>query len=720
MGKDTFKKLAALKNRVPLNKKVEVKLQESKRKLTEEKAAIALEALRGPRGFKGEKGDPGKRGEKGDRGSKGDKGDKPILGVDYRIFHGKDGADGSFNIGSGDGLFLKLDQSVAQTVINGLPIFEDGLIANDIITINGDRLEINDGQNNCCIGINTALNKDVNSSHNTFIGDGVAEDGAMDDAHTNVGIGYHTLYGLTTGDGNIGIGGYCLSNVRDGKYNTAVGYMSIANGGEHNTMFGYCSGANITGNSNLCLGSYTGYRSTAVNNIFFLNNTDDPLVNAAAEISNSLMYGVFNATVANQTLRINAGNFSIHVNDVEEFTMTATDLELYSNNIITTGIGTFGSVHTPEIKTDTSIPTDLSIVTGADKTLVLDTVVYEDIRITSGSLDRPGVTDPTFQDWQPDGSGTTFSVLKFNQNQYGTFTCQLPHAYKEGSSITAHVHWTPGDRGVAEDTKTVAWKLDYSWANINSVFASSKTVDLTDTCDGVNDKHLMTPDLAIDGTTVICDSYTGAGSATYSMFTTGYIGLGQAFTGDGRRLYSVTFEMVKTGTPPGAFTVNVYEDTLWTYGSSMVPYPDATPIATLTYTADDIPVGTNFVNFVFDSDNRPVLIDGVYYVATVEYANGASTSLNCVGLRSDHIGSTHDGNQCTRGTGFPWGYGDGDRDLPFYVYTCDEHISSMIIGKIYRDNDDTWVGTNVNGPALLEIDFHFPVNTLGSRTRADK
>jgi len=53
----------------------------------------------------------------------------------------------------------------------------------------------------------------------------------------------------------------------------------------------------------------------------------------------------------------------------------------------------------------------------------------------------------------------------------------------------------------------------------------------------------------------------------------------------------------------------------------------------------------------------------------------------------------------------------------------DKSLSSMIIGKIYRANiaADTWVGTASGSlPLLLELDFHFPMDTLGSRTNISK
>lgn len=129
-----------------------------------------------------------------------------------------------------------------------------------------------------------------------------------------------------------------------------------------------------------------------------------------------------------------------------------------------------------------------------------DATVWDDLRILPSQFDRPGTTDPTIQDWQPGGSGTTFKVWCFNQGQAGYFTIQIPHGYKTGTNLYAHVHWTPHTRGNEENGKTVAWKLDYSWANINGNFGASATIDMTDTCDGTDHKHQMTPEISITGT----------------------------------------------------------------------------------------------------------------------------------------------------------------------------------------------------------------------------
>lgn len=157
----------------------------------------------------------------------------------------------------------------------------------------------------------------------------------------------------------------------------------------------------------------------------------------------------------------------------------------------------------------------------ADGTYVMNgnATVWDDLRIVPGAFDYAGTGDPVLIDYQPGGSGTTFKVYSFQASQQAFFTVQIPHNYKEGSSIYCHTHWTPGTRGNEEDGKTVAWKLDYSWASINGNFGASTTADMTDTCDGTDHKHQMSPDIEIVGTgkgissMLICRVFRDAGDS---------------------------------------------------------------------------------------------------------------------------------------------------------------------------------------------------------------
>lgn len=144
---------------------------------------------------------------------------------------------------------------------------------------------------------------------------------------------------------------------------------------------------------------------------------------------------------------------------------------------------------------------------------------WEDLRVVPGAFQFLGANDPTLSAWQPGASGATFRIYKFQSSDEIFFTCQVPHAYKQGTSLEAHLHWTPADRGNEESTKTVAWKLDYSWANIAGVVAPSSTADLTDTCTGTDDLHEMTSSITLNGTgktissMLVCRLYRDTGDS---------------------------------------------------------------------------------------------------------------------------------------------------------------------------------------------------------------
>lgn len=134
----------------------------------------------------------------------------------------------------------------------------------------------------------------------------------------------------------------------------------------------------------------------------------------------------------------------------------------------------------------------------ADGTLefIGDAVVYDDMRVVPGSFDRPGSSDPIIKAVTPGGGGTTY-LWEFAKNNIASFTVQMPHSYKTGQDIKVHIHWTPGARGNEENGATVGWKIDYSWASIDGVFGALATADLSDTCNGVDWEHNMTPDVTI-------------------------------------------------------------------------------------------------------------------------------------------------------------------------------------------------------------------------------
>jgi hypothetical protein len=143
---------------------------------------------------------------------------------------------------------------------------------------------------------------------------------------------------------------------------------------------------------------------------------------------------------------------------------------------------------------------DIEVTCGANKTIELQNVVYDDIRVTPGSFDRPGISDPDIVAYDVNGGGVSTYLWEFAKNDIASFTVQLPHSYKPGQDIKVHLHWTPGPRGNEESGNAVGWKVDYSWANIDGAFGTMATADLSDACDGVDHRHQMTPEVTITGT----------------------------------------------------------------------------------------------------------------------------------------------------------------------------------------------------------------------------
>ena len=108
-------------------------------------------------------------------------------------------------------------------------------------------------------------------------------------ASNNTGVGFNALNSLTTGNNNTGIGYDTLTALTEGSLNTAIGEKAgnLLTSGNSNVLLGYKAGSYQTTNSNLLI----------------IDN--QVRTNVATEITNCLIYGVFNATPASQTLRLN-------------------------------------------------------------------------------------------------------------------------------------------------------------------------------------------------------------------------------------------------------------------------------------------------------------------------------------------------------------------------------------------------------------------------------
>lgn len=163
----------------------------------------------------------------------------------------------------------------------------------------------------------------------------------------------------------------------------------------------------------------------------------------------------------------------------------------------------------------------LSAVRGIE--LVGATTVWDDERVPL-SVARPGagIRSPGYQQYKTNGAGSQ-GVYAFHfdpaQEEEVFFSIQLPHGYKEGSSITPHVHWAPKDN----TTGTVIWGLEYHWQSMDGVFGNTTIIEVTETLlVGSQDKHIYTAFAPIVGTgqkissILNCRLYRKAATDTYN------------------------------------------------------------------------------------------------------------------------------------------------------------------------------------------------------------
>lgn len=170
------------------------------------------------------------------------------------------------------------------------------------------------------IGAN-ALMTNTTGGDNTAVGAWACQNNTT--GNHLVALGTHALKVNTTGNQNTAIGVNALFNCLTGNDNTALGYtaLQMVTSGSANVGCGENAGANLTnGNGNTCLGTNAGF--TAGANVhgnviigcnagywetggskFMVDNTQR--VNEADARAKALLYGIFDAAVANQQLTVN-------------------------------------------------------------------------------------------------------------------------------------------------------------------------------------------------------------------------------------------------------------------------------------------------------------------------------------------------------------------------------------------------------------------------------
>lgn len=219
----------------------------------------------------------------------------------------------SIDLGASNDLFLQTSggkvgigttaPSVALDVVGSINIptgsayMYNGL---NIITAQTDRSDYFFG--------NGAGNSTMTGSDNTAIGFYVLYPNTT--GYSNVAIGSHVLESNTTGYANVAIGSSgsglgALGANTIGNSNVAIGQKAAwANEtGNYNVAIGVGALYSNIGSSNVALGYMAGKYETG-SNAFYVDNQSRG--NTAGDKAGALLYGTFDATPANQTLKINA------------------------------------------------------------------------------------------------------------------------------------------------------------------------------------------------------------------------------------------------------------------------------------------------------------------------------------------------------------------------------------------------------------------------------
>jgi len=122
-------------------------------------------------------------------------------------------------------------------------------------------------------------------------------------------------------------------------------------------------------------------------------------------------------------------------------------------------------VLSPIIKTDITTPTDLTITTGAAKTLVLSTSVYDDLQFqVSYAKVNPANTAPSWETFTATTSEYAFSI----DDEADTAANELPHWWKEGTTGNAHLHITT--KGVPAEEQKAQFTVTFAYADTNEVW----------------------------------------------------------------------------------------------------------------------------------------------------------------------------------------------------------------------------------------------------------
>jgi hypothetical protein len=274
----------------------------------------------------------------------------------------------------------------------GAALIDDGVLVGDLRT---DRWSAND--DNTFLGVDVTggvgvVTGDMNTAYGTQTMYGLTSGDAntavgwrsqrgLTEGDFNTAIGDQTLTALTTGHGNTAMGASTLASVTTTGYNTGVGADVLWNAtsgyntgvgafagaavvdGGYNTYIGYDAGNdNVSGDNNVAIGAQAGHTNTGSGNVFLGYKAGED----SAAVSNTLY--IDNSDDATPLIY---GDFATDMVTINEDLTVADDAEI---------VGTLNLSGDAIIKTDKTSARDLTIATGATKTIKLTNIAKLTLR----------------------------------------------------------------------------------------------------------------------------------------------------------------------------------------------------------------------------------------------------------------------------------------------------------------------------------------------------
>lgn len=126
----------------------------------------------------------------------------------------------------------------------------------------------------------------------------------------------------------------------------------------------------------------------------------------------------------------------------------------------------------------------------------LSPTAWEDIRVPLSRARTTGAGNPGYDTFK---DGTLAFAFDKASDESVYLDIQIPHNYKLGTTMDAHIHWAPLDTNAGG----VVWCLEYTIQDVGGTFGSTTTDCARQVGSGTAFKHQIIDIEAITGTTAV-------------------------------------------------------------------------------------------------------------------------------------------------------------------------------------------------------------------------